>query len=176
MTKVFTLRNNLDEEFRNESDRGCAILTLCLLEEALASLFAAFIPGGERDARQFMPKGRLSAGIANAHKLGLISDSMSYNFRILVEIRNSFAHGILNGLTFETPGILEKVKKLGIPNLESVPDVLVAIENSPRERFMMAVDHLFFSLEWMIGRITRLPLQKLPDWKVTRVGAPITQA
>jgi hypothetical protein len=36
MTNTFELRNELDAEFDKESDRGCAILTLCLLEEALS--------------------------------------------------------------------------------------------------------------------------------------------
>lgn len=153
MTNTFELRNELDAEFDKESDRGCAILTLCLLEEALSQVFAAFLPGGERHTRHFMPRGRLSVGIEHAHKLGLIGDANLATFKALLEIRNKFAHSILSDMSFTSDAIREKLLKLELPNLEAVPDVLEQLDSNPRQRFMIAVDNLFFTLSARNGEL-----------------------
>lgn len=74
---------------------------MCLLEECLAVLFSALLPGGIDDAKHFMPKGRLSLGITNAERLGLLDKRTADSFRLLVAIRNAFAHGILSSITFQ---------------------------------------------------------------------------
>jgi len=169
MTTTLDIRNRLDDEFSGESDRGCAILTLCLLEECLAVLFSALLPAGESDARYFMPKGRLSFGIANAHKLGLLDDTTAASFKLLVEIRNTFAHGILDNVSFQTESIRTKVNQLTLPNMESVPDVLAETNADPRRRFMMAVDNIFLTLNEIKNGVSRLERQRVPRLAITRV-------
>ena len=168
MTSAFEARNRLDAEFERESDRGCAILTLCVLEESLVKLFAALLPGGERDARHFMPKGRLSIGIANAHLLGLIDEPTRDNFKLLTEIRNAFAHGILGGVSFSSSEILKKIVMLRLPNMDAVPQVRAELESDPRRRFMTAADSLLFTLEWMAGKVVRISPTHVPIWKITQ--------
>jgi hypothetical protein len=102
MEHVFELRNKLDATFDQESDRGCAILTVCLLESTISDLIGALLPDRFATAKQFMPRGRLSVGIANAYALGLIDDSLRDDLKALVEIRNIFAHRLLDGLSFES--------------------------------------------------------------------------
>lgn len=172
MTTTLDLRNRLDDEFSGESDRGCAILTLCLLEECLAALFSALLPGGSDDAKHFMPKGRLSLGITNAEKLGLLDKRTADSFRLLVEIRNTFAHGIMSNVTFQTTSILAKVSRLAMPDLESVPDVLAEINSNPRRRFMMAVDNMFFTLNEIKNGVPQLKTHVAPRLAITRVSQP----
>lgn len=168
MTTTLDLRNRLDDEFSDESDRGCAILTLCLLEECLSVLFSALLPGGLNDAKYFMPKGRLSLGITNAEKLGLLEKQTADSFRLLVEIRNTFAHGILSNTTFKTKPVRTKVSRLALPNLESVPDVLAEVNADPRRRFMMAVDNMFFTLNEIKNGVPRLKRHATPRLTITR--------
>lgn len=169
MPTTFDLRNRLEAEFVGESDRGCAILTVCLLEEALAHLVGSLLPGGLADARQFIPKGRLSLGISNAHRLGLIDDAAASTLRLLIEIRNQFAHGLLENVSFRSPHILEKVANLALPNLSDVPDVLAEIEADPRRRYMMAVDNMFFTLNELKNSVRRLSSMTPPTLSVTRI-------
>lgn len=166
MANTFEIRNRLDTEFEKESDRGCAILTLCVLEECLVELFAAFLPGGNHDARHFMPKGRLSAGIANAYMLGLIDESTRSNFKLLTDIRNMFAHGVLGGASFDSAAIRQKVGMLQLPDMESVPVFKTTLDSDPRRRFMMAADSLLFTLHWMAGKVLRISRVQNPTWKI----------
>lgn len=168
MTSPFELRNQLDQEFDKESDRGCAILTLCLLEESLVKLIGSLLPGGDKDARHFLPKGRLAMGVANAHKLGLLDDRSFTTFKQLAEIRNIFAHGILEGITFQTDAIREKVSKLPLPDMGTVPEEFAEIRANPRRHFQMAVDNLFFTLDWVTGNVARMTKQHVPTWKVEK--------
>lgn len=170
MSEAFSSRNRLDKEFEDESDRGCAILSLCLLERSLAELFGAFLPGGDKDARHFMPKGRLSQGVANAHKLGLLTDSNVENFRLLTEIRNIFAHEVLSNISFQCDLIRTKVARLELPDLGAVPEFLDEMNRDARRRFMMTVDSLVFTIDWLAGKIGRLQHQDVPTWKITRAS------
>jgi len=169
---TFDMRARLDAEFEGESDRGCAITTVSLLEEGLAHLIGRLLPGGLDDARHFMPKGRLSVGISNAHKLGLIDDAVASTLKLIVAIRNEFAHGVLECVSFESPQIREKVARLALPNLEAVPDVCADVEAIPRKRFMMAVDNMFFTLNEIKNGVRPLPQLVPPTLSITRVSRP----
>lgn len=171
MTNTLDTRNRLNAELSKESDRGCAILSLCLLEESLAVLISALLPGGAADAKHFLPRGRLSTGIANAHKLGLIDNSTVATFKLLVEIRNIFAHGILTNVSFDTDSVRMKVSQLALPNTDSVPDVLAEVNANPRRRYMMAVDNVFFTLNEVKSSVRRLPRQQVPVLAVTRLSS-----
>lgn len=173
MTGMFAMRNQMNEEFSKESDRGCAILTVCLLEETLAQLFRKVLPGGESDAKHFMPRGRLAMGVGNAKALGLINEDMAANFKLVLEIRNTFAHKLLEGISFQSEEIRSKVNQLKLPAMDAVPEAKVDILDNSRKRYMMAVDLLFFTLEWMIGRAVPLPHREIPQWTVRKIPASI---
>jgi hypothetical protein len=108
MTYEIDFRNRLNQEFIAESERGCAILTVCLLEETLHDVFAKVLPKGKESARDFMPPGRLALGVRNAAALGLLSESELSNIKLILKIRNAFANKLLNGLKFDSP----EIKKL----------------------------------------------------------------
>jgi len=165
----------MDAEFAKESDRGCAILMVCLLEETLAQLFSKVLPSGEQDAKHFMPRGRLSVGVGNAKALGLIDDDMAANFKLVLEIRNTFAHKLLEGISFQSEEVRSKVNQLRLPAMDSVPEAQAEILDNPRKRYTMAVDMLFFTLERMIGGAARLPHQDIPKWTVRKAPAAILQ-
>jgi len=128
------------------------------------------------DARHFMPKGRMSLGISNAQKLGLLDEGTASSLKLLVEIRNTFAHGILSNVTFQTTSVLAKVNKLSVPNLSDVPEVLTEINNNPRRRFLLAVDNMFFTLNEVKNGVPRLPGHAAPRLAITRVPPSSTDS
>jgi hypothetical protein len=140
--------NRLRQEFCLESDRGFAILSVCLLEEALANVFAKVLPEGKNTSRQFMPRGRLAQGVTNAAALGLITEPLIINLQLILKVRNTFAHKLLEGLTFESPEIRTHVMKLTLPNLDGVSDASrTRIEQVSRERYMVVFDAAISALE-----------------------------
>jgi len=176
MDNNFDLRNQLDREFEEESDRGCAVLTVCLLEEALARLFSKVLAGGERAAKHFMPKGRLSVGVANAHALGLLNDLAVDNFKLILEIRNIFAHKLLTNVSFRSEAIKSKIKALQLPNMDEVPEHKKQIIRSPRKHFMMVIDSLFFTLEWLSDHAKPLAVTNMPQWKLRKAPSHLLRA
>jgi hypothetical protein len=120
MTYEIDFRNRLNQEFITESDRGCAILTVCLLEETLHDVFAKVLPKGKESARDFMPPGRLALGVRNAAALGLLSEPELSNIKLILKIRNAFAHKLLNGLKFDSPEIKNYTLEFTLPNLDGV--------------------------------------------------------
>ncbi len=116
-----------------------------------------------------MPKGRLSLGISNAHRLGLIDDHVASTLKLLIEIRNQFAHGILENVSFRSQHIFDKVAVLALPDLVEVPDVLAQIEADPRRRYMMAVDNMFFTLNEVKNCVRRLPRMTPPKLSLTKL-------
>lgn len=152
------LKNRLFAEFRSESDRGCAVLTVCLLEKALANVFAQVLPGREPAARIFMPRGRLSVGISNAKALGLIADPNTTNLGLILKIRNAFAHKLMDGRTFESTEIRSLSMMLILPNLDGLStDTRTRIENNSRERYMEVFGHEVANLERIAHVATPFP-------------------
>lgn len=155
------LKNRLFKEFRSESDRGCAVLSVCLLEEALAKVFAKVLPGGESAARNFMPRGRLSVGVGNAEALGLIAEPHTTNMRVILKIRNAFAHKLLDGLTFESPELRAQSMMMTLPNLDGVSaETRNRIEDISRERYMHVFGHEVANLERVTQVASPFPIYK----------------
>lgn len=161
-------RNRLNKEFYAESDRGCAILTVCLLEETLMGIFAKVLPEGKDEARQFVPFGRLSLGINNAAALGLITEPEITNIKIILKIRNTFAHKLLDGLTFETPEIKDQVMRLTLPNLVYVSEkTRNKTMNISRTRYMEVFSYTVAALERVAIIATPYPAYKsLPAFSI----------
>lgn len=68
--------------------------------------------------------------------------------------------------------VLAKVNRLAMPDLESVPDVVAEINADPRRRFMMTVDHMFFTLNEIKNGVPRLKRHVAPRLAITRVLRP----
>lgn len=151
------LKNRLFREFQSESDRGCAVLTVCLLEEMLANVFAKVLPEGRTAARDFMPRGRLSAGVKNARALGLLAEPNLTNLSLIIKIRNEFAHRLLDGLSFESTEIRSRCLALKVGNLDGVSKrTKEEIENISRVRYMHVFGFEVANLERLAKIASRL--------------------
>ncbi|MEL7939451.1 hypothetical protein [Pseudomonas delhiensis] len=156
MSRDNDFKIRLFKEFHNESDRGCAILTVCLLEESLKKVFAKALPNGVNSVQNFMPKGRLSVGVNNAEALGLLVESHATNIKSILKIRNIFAHKLMDGLTFESSEIKAKTASLILPNLDGVSaETKRKIENVSRIRYMEVFVHT-------LGGLNRLAIVVKP--------------
>ena len=101
----------LAEEFKRESDRGCAVLVLCVLEDALREVIKAFVVDPNKSIDRLAPKGGLNVAIDSTVLLGLLTERQGRAFKQLVAVRNRFAHGVFEGLTFDTPDIAKMVRE-----------------------------------------------------------------
>jgi hypothetical protein len=168
MSRTFALRNQLSAEPDRESDRGCAVLTICVLEECLRRVFSSILPLGKSAAKHFVPRGRLSLAADSAHKLGILNDSLHETFTLLIQIRNTFVHGLSSELTFNSAPIESKVRQLVLPDVSDVPELQAMLKANPRQHFMFAVDNLFFTLEFIANRLEPLKPLALPTFKVSK--------
>ncbi len=136
--------NNFKREFDEESDRGCAVLTLCVLEEALISAIERKLPPPPNSKhstamRNFAPKGQLSKTVVNAYMLGVLPKEHLLVFEKLISVRNKFAHNALERLTFDDLEVQAWVRDIDIG------DKGVSLEG--RSKFLIAAGDIFFSLK-----------------------------
>ncbi|MBP5969916.1 hypothetical protein [Pseudomonas iridis] len=149
------------EAFKGESDRGAAVLTLCVLEEVLKEAIKRRLPDPPnskyKDAvDNFSPKGRLSASTVNAYMLGVLSKHHLDNFGLLIDVRNKFAHQALSDLSFDEKNIKNWVRDLKLddkgPKLEG------------RNRFLIAATEIYFNLAGV--RIDKLSAESKPRFQI----------
>jgi hypothetical protein len=123
-----------------ESDRGCALLGVAYIDEALGELLRAnFVD--DKAANELLDESRalgtLSARIIACHCLGLISPGFVRNLHLLRKIRNDFAHEV--EVSFETPAIAARCRELLVDPIRP--------NQTPRRRFttnimmMMGIIH-----------------------------------
>lgn len=139
-------------EFSAESDRGCAVLVLCVLEDALHGLFRALIVDPAAKFARLAPPGGLAVAIENAELLGLISATEAQCFRLLAKVRNDFAHGALENLTFDTAQIKSKIDNLPVP-LASWSTVM---KGTARERFLIVASALNAMMLFRRAQVARV--------------------
>jgi len=63
------------------------------------------------------------------------------------------------------------MRELSVPDVSGAPEVQELWMKSPRQRFMFAVQNLFFTLEYIADCIKPLTPLEVPVWKVTH-GKP----
>lgn len=128
----------LVEELERQSDRGVAIVGVAWIEEALVAAIHAFLEKSpsawDRLFRKSGPMSSLSAKIDLARLLAMTSDGIHSDLHILREIRNEFAHAVLDKdnslLGFQTPRIRDKCFALKCVKHENLSD--------PRHAFIRA--------------------------------------
>lgn len=128
-------------ELQDESDRGCAILIVCLLEESLRDLIKALLPNENAKIDRLAPKGALGIAIENAVLLGLLSERQGASFSGLVKVRNRFAHGLLEGLSFDSPEISSVINS--VPKAIPWPEDEKLNNDTNRGRYLMEAGILF---------------------------------
>ena len=148
-------------EFKGESDRGCAVLVLCVLEELLQEMFGALVaPGTDRNLQNLSPPGGLRRSLQNAEMLGLLSPRQTKSFSALAKVRNEFAHQPMQRLKFDSPKIISVLDS--VPPAVDLPPNISPTDNSPRTRFL-----LYASILWMIMLFTLPTIHR-----VAAAGAP----
>lgn len=134
MKDDYEVIHQLIDEFHAESDRGCAVLVMCVLEDYLLDAIARKLPESRKDQlRNIAPLGRLSSTLSNAYLLGLVSANERDEFEILIKIRNKFAHAAMQRLTFDHHDVRHLCEKLRLCDVfEEYP------ADNPRKRFVMS--------------------------------------
>lgn len=134
MNDDYEVMNTLIDEFHAESDRGCAVLVMCVLEDFLLDAITKRLPASSKDMlRNIAPPGRLSSTLSNAYLLGLVSTNERHEFEVLIKIRNKFAHAALQKLTFEHHDVGYLCGKLRLcDTFAEYP------ADTPRKRFVMS--------------------------------------
>ncbi|MDQ6827792.1 MAG: hypothetical protein M3081_02890 [Gemmatimonadota bacterium] len=106
----------IHREFARESDRAAGIVVAAMLDEALRLLLAKRILPPVKKERNLLdghraPLGTFSARIDAAQQLGLISRFFARDLHLVREIRNAYAHQVVE-CTFERPDIRDRVEAL----------------------------------------------------------------
>lgn len=88
--------NQIQDQLKDESDRGVALLAAAYLDDCIAELLRQYfiIEGEERDT-MFLPDavlGTFSSRIKMAFSLGLISAEERRDYNAIRDVRNKFAH------------------------------------------------------------------------------------
>lgn len=159
-------------EFKGESDRGCAVLVLCVLEEHLQEMFRALIVlGTEKHVANLSPPGALQRALQNAQLLGLLSQRQSRSFGALANVRNAFAHRPMQKLTFESPDILSLLDS--VPPAIDLPPNIALVDNSPRTRFLLYASILWMIMLFKLPNVVRLAAAgDIPTSGMPGYGAP----
>ena len=142
------------DEFDRETDRGCAVLAMCVLEDTLRGLFQARVVEGA-DIRALAPPGNARAAVDNAVALGLLGAAEAQMYRKLSKIRNFFAHHALEGLTFESPEVVALTNSFSLPaRLLNLAAYLEGLDS--RKRFMAAASMVQLTMLSRTAGVTRL--------------------
>ncbi|XVJ46847.1 hypothetical protein ACDZ94_20305 [Pseudomonas sp. UBT] len=141
-------------EFHDESDRGCAVIAMCVLEEMLLKLIKARLPDCANDElRNLAPVGRLSAAVDNAFLIGVLGERNKKEFKQLIKIRNLFAHKPLEGLTFDNHDVVHLCSKL------VMCDMFEEFDYEPsRGRYIISVVMLYLSMHHEVEEIAKLAI------------------
>jgi len=86
------------EDFNRETERGAALAAAAFLDDLLQRTLAAFLLNSDSASVLLVgfnaPLGGLSARIAAAHAMGLISDLEQRECDLIRKVRNEFAHKV----------------------------------------------------------------------------------
>jgi len=165
---AFEIFSRFQKEFETESDRGCAVLTLCVLEEQLVRSMKKRLPDiPKRESSQlynFVPKGALSKSTVNAYLLGILTADELKNFSLLINIRNEFAHKALTNLRFTNDLIKNFTRHI------KVGPTFPKGNNDGRAKFLIAAADLYFNME--SAGVPKLEYKKDSAWEMLMIPVP----
>lgn len=153
--------NRYIDEFARESDRGCAVLVLCTLEDLLIQAIKSRLPSCSNDEfRNLAPLGRLSVTITNAFLLGVLSEKERADFLLLVKVRNKFAHGAFLDLCFLHGDVSYLCNRLVL--CDSFDEF---VSSSPRRRFIFSAMLIYLMLHHCSNNSNwRLEIKEESEW------------
>ncbi len=126
------------EVFGKETDRGLAIASVCYLDNTLEKLIKAAYRKDQRIKILFKDNQILQSfynKVCIAYFSGLIPEAVYDDLKLLGEIRNRFAHSVLETVSLNDLPITQKIDKLKQlpPDLKKYP---------PRLAFMLITVHI----------------------------------
>lgn len=128
------------EILQSESQRGGVLLGAAMLDDCLLKLLKGFMVDSAAHEVERLLEGGLSAPLGSfsartliAYCLGLISEDEFKDIEIIRDIRNKFAHNLLE-ISFDNQSIQDKCKNLTASNI--IPS---NIEFDASSRFLIAV-------------------------------------
>jgi hypothetical protein len=120
--------SDFNDAFQRESDRGCAVLVMCAVEEicheALERRLGVF---AQRMLRQVAPPGAWEKLINSLELFGIASPKESAELDLMRRVRNKFAHQAEKDLTFDHPSVASLIDQMRLarimwgPNLQRRP-------------------------------------------------------
>ena len=123
-------------EFSTESDRGAAILSICVFEDFLTKLLRWRLGKmGDAYGKDLAPRGRLGVTIKSCGLMHLMSADEMEDARRLVKIRNEFAHKLASRMTFEDAWVKNELNQLKVLPRE-MPD---AHKRKAKIRYLVAL-------------------------------------
>ncbi|MFC2173854.1 MltR family transcriptional regulator [Acidobacteriota bacterium] len=176
----------MNDEFHESSDRIVAIVGAAYLDSMLETLFrAAFIDDPDDVDNLLQPDAPLGSNgsrIRLAYCMGLITQDMRDDLKLIARIRNKFAHDF-TVKRFDTSPIRDYCSSLKQPGLmaglaekifppavsEDAKQYVQNISSTPREKYKTSVISLFGALarrSYYVHRVASL------DWFSTDPDAP----
>ncbi len=132
---VFAKYGEFNEAFQRESDRGCAVLVMCAVEEALREVLRHRIgEAGKGMMGQLAPPGAWERLIKSLRLVGVMSDMEAHDLDLLRQARNLFAHGATADLTFEHGDVRAYIDRLKMHKAMWISNA------SPRDAFTMSAN------------------------------------
>ncbi len=150
----------IQAELVNATDRAAAIVAAALLDVQLERLLRAFLIDDAAEVRSLIsgddpgaPLGGFSAKIRACYALGLISMDTFHDLKVVRDIRNAFAHHVLD-CTFSQPVIAQNCAKF-----RTIEKMTAAGKTDPtwpaRVQFTVTVYSLESTLVWATANVSR---------------------
>ncbi len=156
--------NVINQQLRDETDRGAALVGVAFLDELLGRLLKSRMLDGKTSEDLFEgsnPLASFSARVDVAYCLGWIGPETCHELHLMRKIRNAFAH-VHTPVTFSSDAIQNRCRALQIPQA-----VLPVRLPRARDRFLFSVSMLMLRLEYY-RRDSRAPAPA-SDPPVTRL-------
>lgn len=125
--------------FEKETDRGLAIASVCYLDDMLEKLIRAVYRKDPRIKMLFKDNQILQSfynKVCIAYFSGLIPEAVYDDLKLVGEIRNKFAHSILDTVSLDDVSISQKLDKF-----KQLPSNLKALY-PPRLKFILIITHI----------------------------------
>jgi mannitol operon repressor len=151
----------LDREFRKQSDRGLAIVACAYLETQLRWFLEAHLSESLTSAARKQlfegpaaPIGTFSARVAIAEALRLLGPHSVHDLASIRRIRNEFAHHF-SRQDFDDPNVTKLCNELRLPDIPLGGIKLAKLP--PRGRFIQAVTSVVHGMNGEIRARARCP-------------------
>jgi len=150
----------LNETFHRESDRGCAVLVMCALEDVARQAIKHRLGEFAGDMMGVLaPPGGWDRLIRSLRLLGLLSIKEAADLDLLRQVRNKFAHAAVKDLSFEHADVVPLIDQV------RVFGALWGVPASRRAVFTMtgSVIAAFIAARGFDGESIK-PCEELPFW------------